>query len=367
MNGYNIFAGKKEIMGKKNFFDRFVVMLLLVVLCLAGCSPSAERENTTRTVTDSEGVEIEVAADITKAAPAIGAFAQMTEIVAGPGKIAAAATKSISATFTNVFPDYLKSNPDGYDARSVEGLIASGAQVVYGPSSVLSDEQKDQLAAAGIPFVAINAIKSVAGMCASFMIIGDIFGEQGLERAKNFVTYYRGNIQRAKELTASVGDADKVSIICLRHSGGAYSTINGKDICNEYFEAAGGINVAKNYTARSAGTGLTVNQEQIVTWNPAVIMAFTQSAQKAILADPALAQVDAVKNRQVYVCPYGVYNWSVRSGEGAMLPLWLGTIMYPDRFADIDMAQVVKGFFNDYYAYAISDKEIATVLAGSAN
>ena len=257
----------------------------------------------------------------------------------------------------------LESNPNNYDSGSVESIIASGSQVVYGPDSVLSDEQKTQLQEAGIPFVAVNNIKNVDGMCDSFMIIGDIFGEEGRERAQNFVDYYQGNIQTAKDLTASI--EDKVSIMCLRYSGGAYSTINGQDICNEYFEAAGGINVAKDYTADSSGTGLTVNQEQIVTWNPEVIMAFTQSAKEAIMADPTLADVDAVKNDKVYVCPYGVYNWAVRSGEGAMLPLWLGTVMYPEQFAETDMNQVVKDFFNDYYGYSISDEEIQTVLAGS--
>ncbi|MGD9474271.1 MAG: ABC transporter substrate-binding protein [Eubacteriaceae bacterium] len=354
-------------MKKKKFLVSFTLLALFVSICLGGCSQSTTTEATTRTVTDSEGVEIEVAADITKAAPAIGAFAQMTEIVAGPGKIAAAATNNISDTFTKVFPDYLESNPENYDSGSVESIIASGSQVVYGPDSVFSDEQKAQLEEAGIPFVAINNIKDVEGMCDSFLIIGDIFGEEGTQKAQNFVDYYQGNIQTAEDLTASVADTDKVSIMCLRYSGGAYSTINGQDICNEYFEAAGGINVAKDYTADSSGTGLTINQEQIVAWNPQVIMAFTQSAKEAILADPTLSDVDAVKDGKVYVCPYGVYNWSVRSGEGAMLPLWLGTIMYPDLFANIDMNQVVKDFFNDYYSYDITDGEIETVLAGSAN
>ncbi|WKY44398.1 ABC transporter substrate-binding protein [Eubacteriaceae bacterium ES2] len=225
----------------KKLLVSFAVLTLFVSICLGGCSQSTSTETGTRTVTDSEGVEVEVAAEITKAAPAIGAFAQMTEIVAGPGKIAAAATKNISETFTNVFPDYLESNPDGYDAGSVESLIASGSQVVYGPDSVLSDEQKTQLNEAGIPFVAINNIKNVDGMCESFMIIGDIFGEEGTQRAQNFVDYYQGNIQTAKDLTENVAEADKVSIMCLRYSGGAYSTINGQDICNEYFEAAGAL------------------------------------------------------------------------------------------------------------------------------
>ncbi|MDR3248825.1 MAG: hypothetical protein LBT39_08560, partial [Treponema sp.] len=75
----------------------------------------------------------------------------------------------------------------------------------------------------------------------------------------------------------------------------------------------------------------------------------------------------AVRDRKVYVCPYGIYLWSVRSGEGAMLPLWLGTKIYPERFSDIDMKNVVQHFFNSFYNYDIPVAEIETVLAGDTS
>lgn len=354
-------------MKRKNILGLAIVCMCLICFSLAGCSSGADASSnaTTRMVKNSEGVEVEIPSEITKAVPVIGAFAQMTEIAAGPGKIAAAATTNVSDYFKKVFPDYLESNPSNYDASSVEGIIASGAQVVYGPDSSYSDEQKAQLEQAGIPFVAINNLKTVNDMCDSFLIIGDIFGEAGKTRTQDFVDYYQGNIDTAKKMTSTIAAENKVTILDLRYSGGAYSTINGTDICNEYFEAAGGINVAKDYTSTGSGTGLTVNAEQVVAWNPQVIMAFNQPAKEAILNDPTLADVQAVKTGKVYVCPQGVYNWSVRSGEGAMLPLWLGTVMYPDLFASVDMNKNVSDFFSDYYSYEISSDEIVKVLAGS--
>jgi hypothetical protein len=50
-----------------------------------------------------------------------------------------------------------------------------------------------------------------------------------------------------------------------------------------------------------------------------------------------------------------------------MLPLWLGTKMYPSRFSEIDMKDVVKHFFNIFYNYDIPASEIETVLAGDTN
>ncbi|MDR1581456.1 MAG: ABC transporter substrate-binding protein [Synergistaceae bacterium] len=221
----------------------------------------------TRFVKDSEGGIVEIPAEVTKAAPLIGAFAQMTEMLtAGSGKISAAATNNISDYFKQVFPDYVKSNPNNYNSSAVEDLIASGTQVVYGPDSFFSDDQKRQLASANIAYVAINNIRNVDGMCESFGIIGSILGPEEEKRAADFVDYYRGNIGLAKLRTDGV--KDKLRFLSVFYSADTYTTINGKDICNEYIEAAGGINVAKDYMPKTGGNTLIVDAEQIVAWNP---------------------------------------------------------------------------------------------------
>jgi iron complex transport system substrate-binding protein len=321
-----------------------------------------------RIVKNSDGADVEIPYEVTRAAPVIGAFAQMTEVVtSGGGKITAAATQNISAYFKEVFPDYVRSNPKNYNATSVEDLIASGTQVAYGPETIFSAEQRGQLSQAGVAFVAINNIAEVKGMCESFQIIGNILGEKEAAKAREFVNYYQGNIDLAKSKTAGIAESGKVKFLTLVYSAGAYSTVNARDISNEYIESAGGINMAKDYQGPAAGTALTVDAEQIIKWNPQVIVASNRPGVEAILSDPALQTVDAVKSRKVYACPNGIYRWNVRSGEGAMYPLWLGTLMYPDLFNDIDMRKVVRDFFKNFYSYDISENNINVVLAGDDN
>jgi iron complex transport system substrate-binding protein len=288
-------------------------------------------------------------------------------VTAGGGKISAAATQQISSYFKKVFPDYERSNSGNFSAMSVEDLIASGTQVAYGPGMVFSAEQKEQLQKAGIAFVPINNVADVAGLCQSFQIIGNILGEAEAKRAADFVSYYQGNIQTARDKTAGIDPAQKVRFLSLFYSANSYATTNGKDISNEYIEAAGGINVAKDYMGNTGGNSLTVDAEQLVAWNPQVIMVSNQIGAEAVLRDPALQSVAAVRDSKVYVCPYGIYLWSVRSGEGAMLPLWIGTKLYPDTFADVDMQGVVKHFFNVFYSYDIPVPEVETVLAGDTS
>jgi iron complex transport system substrate-binding protein len=324
-------------------------------------------ESAFRVVQDSDGKNVEIPRNVTRAGPVIGAFAQITQVVtAGGGKISAAATQNINAYFKKVFPDYVSSNSGNFNATSVEDLIASGTQVAYGPATIFSAEQKEQLQKAGVAFVAINNVADVAGLCQSFQIIGTILGEKESLRAAEFVSYYQGNLKTARDRSAGIA-SEKVRFLSLFYSAASYATTNSRDISHEYIEAAGGNNVAKDYLGSTAGNSLTVDAEQIVKWDPQVIMLNSQAGVQAVLNDPALSSVSAIKNRKVYVCPYGIYLWSVRSGEGAMLPLWLGTKMYPERFADIDMKEVVKYFFNHFYNYDIPASEIETVLAGDAS
>ncbi|AEF84717.1 periplasmic binding protein [Treponema primitia ZAS-2] len=357
----------------------FAVSLLGIFICAGpfslyakgqeDVSPSQNNSHPeVRVVKDSEGQEVEIPWEVTKAGPVIGAFAQITQVVsAGSGKISAAATQNINSYFKKVFPDYIQSNSGNFNATSVEELIASETQVAYGPGTIFSAEQKEQLRKAGVAFVPINNVADVAGLCQSFQIVGDILGEDAAKRAAEFVTYYQGNIKAARDKTAGITDTEKVRFLSIFYSANAYATTNGRDISNEYIEAAGGINTAKNYLGGAAGNSLTVDAEQIVQWDPQVIMTSNQTGAAAVLKDPALQTVSAVKNGRVYVCPYGIYLWSVRSGEGAMLPLWMGTKMYPDRFTDINMGEVVKYFFNHFYNYDIPAAEIDTVLAGDAS
>ena len=356
---------------KKQMLALFVVLGAMLALqnpLFAGGVKDSQTKTVTRIVKDSSGNDVIIPNEVTRAGPVIGAFAQMTEVVtSGGGKITAAATQNISAYFKQVFPDYVRSNPNNYNATSVEDLIASGTQVAYGPESIFSAEQRQQLAQAGVAFVAINNIANVKGMCESFQIIGNILGPKEAAKASEFVNYYQGNINLAKSKTASIPESRKVKFLTLVYSAGAYSTINSRDISHEYIEAAGGNNAAKDYFGPAAGTALTVDAEQIVKWNPQVIVASNRPGVEAILKDPALQTVDAVKSRRVYACPNGIYRWNVRSGEGAMYPLWLGTIMYPDLFKDIDMNKVVRDFFKNFYSYDIPGKDIAVVLAGDDN
>jgi iron complex transport system substrate-binding protein len=348
--------------GKNLNLSRTVRFLGIALLSLPLFFPALVRSQETRTVTDSYGREVSIPKTVTRVAPFIPAFCQVTEMLTqGGGKVSAFPSAGISDYFKKVFPDLLKSNPKGYDSNSVEEIIASRAQVAFGPVTTLSDTQREQLKAAGVAVVAANGLATVEELSQSFLIIGAILGEVEAERARKFVQYYQGNVAKAVGLSDRVPPTQRLKVLVLYGFGGGYLTINKKDISHHYLTAAGGINLGADYLLGGGIRG-AIDTETIVTWAPEVI--FTSGAQdrSEILEDQILAEIPAVKNGRVYACPRGIFVWYARSAEGAMLPLWFGTKLYPEVFREIDMKEVVRTYFADFYRYKIPDDELEAVL-----
>ena len=331
----------------------------------------------TRTVMDTDGNEVTIPAKVTKVAPTIGAFAQVTEMLTnGNGKIVAAATKQVDDNFKSVFSDFTKSNPDNNDSTSVEGIIASGAQVAYGPKSAFSDEQLQQLKDAGVTFVNVAAMKTPDEICTSIQTIGDILGKDESARAKEFVKYYKKQIKNAEDRAKKVSDDKKVTMIELSVEGGQYFVAPSTDISSQYMEAAGVTNLAADYTSDTKSTNgslMAVSAEQIAAWNPDYIMCFNQATKDAIIKDKAFSKLTSMSDGgssnfdKVFVCPKGLYLWSVRSAEGCLLPEFIGQYVYPEQYEDFSMQDTLKSFYKDWYNTKLSTHDAESILTGATN
>ncbi len=340
-----------------------VILTAILIGVLGACGGGEAPEGAatsdtaqTRTLTDQAGTEVTLPQQ-PKVAASIGAFAQTVALVGGEKQLVAT-IPGLSDMFHTVWP---AANPDKHDSSNVEDVIASGAQVIIGPE--FTDEEKAQLTAAKVqPFV-IDTFSTVEEMQKVVTLIGEVVGGDGPEKAAKFVDYYRGNIAYAEEKTKDVPADQRVKLLNLRFNEGAYSTVAGTDISADYAKAAGADFVSKDVTAE--GISSSIDAEQVIAWAPEVIFTMGTQARDHILADPALATVPAVANKKVYAEPVGTYPWSVRSAEGALMPLFLGTILYPDRFADMSLADKTTEFYQEFYGYSLSDEQVKEILSGS--
>lgn len=82
-----------------------------------------------------------------------------------------------------------------------------------------------------------------------------------------------------------------------------------------------------------------------------------------ILSDSAWSDINAVKNKQVYVNPKGVFGWDRYDIEELLQVQWAATILHPDLFNDLNIKQKVHDFYATYLNYNLSEDEIALILA----
>ncbi|TYB29502.1 ABC transporter substrate-binding protein [Aggregatibacter actinomycetemcomitans] len=109
-------------------------------------------------------------------------------------------------------------------------------------------------------------------------------------------------------------------------------------------EHAGAYNVA----AESVKGFQTVSMEEVLKWNPAVILVQDRypNVVDDITTDKVWATIEAVKNHRVLLMPEYAKAWGYPMPEAIALgEVWLAKVLYPALFRDVDLDKMV----NDYY------------------
>jgi iron complex transport system substrate-binding protein len=133
----------------------------------------------------------------------------------------------------------------------------------------------------------------------------------------------------------------------------------------------GSINVetiellAQNVAGGVHGGLANVSIEQVLLWNPQVIVTIDQFFAQTVRHDAGWQAIDAVKNGRVHLSPKMPFGWvdfppSVNRLVGLW---WLAKILYPDRFPE-DMTELTRKFYTLFYHRKPTDAQIAHVLAG---
>ena len=133
----------------------------------------------------------------------------------------------------------------------------------------------------------------------------------------------------------------------------------------------GSINVetielmARNVAGGTHGGLANVSLEQVLLWNPDVIITIDQDFAASVTNDPAWASVAAVKSRRVHLSPKMPFGWvDFPPSVNRLIGLWwLGKILYPDLFKE-DMRKLTRDFYSKFYHVTPTDAQIDHVLAG---
>ena len=133
-----------------------------------------------------------------------------------------------------------------------------------------------------------------------------------------------------------------------------------------YFEKAGIINVANEIQGTAE-----VNMEQIQAWNPDMIFVFQGVPAGAYLKNNIEGQdwsmIKAFQEKKIYDIPKTTYSWAAPCMDSPLMPLWLGSKAYPEKFTNEDFIKEFKDYYTRVYSISLTDQDIKAILGLSGN
>lgn len=328
-------------------------------------------EPATRMVTDMTGRSIEVPVELNRV---VGTYPPQTILVfsLSPEKLVAWNYKLKPTEAAYMDPKYCEL-PDiggwfGGHKGNYETFMSISADVIIESTSMYqSDKKSTELAneitknCGGVPVVIMHDYIDRYDETLAFM--GDLLGKE--EKAAELTAYYEKIMTTIPPRVAQIPESERVKVYYAEGPDGLKTDPKGSRH-TRVLDIAGGVNVAEHPIKTGYGR-IGVSLEQIVVWDPDVIITSSGGFYKKVFDDPKWQVLRAVRDKRVYLIPYGPFGWFDRPpGINRIIGIpWLAKTLYPEEFKDIDLESEMNEFYSKFYHYELSDADIQNLLARS--
>ena len=180
------------------------------------------------------------------------------------------------------------------------------------------------------------------------------------DQAETLALYADETIKTIKSRIDTVSEAQRPRVYYGRGPNGLETGLGGS-INVETIEFLGAHNVA----AERRGGLATVSVEQVLAWNPEVIITIEPAFATTVRTDPVWAPIKAVQTARIYLSPRLPFGWiDFPPSVNRLIGLWwLAKAFYPDKFPE-DLRPLTREFYQRFYHMTPSDAQIDNVLSG---
>jgi iron complex transport system substrate-binding protein len=206
----------------------------------------------------------------------------------------------------------------------------------------------------------------------SISLAGQVYGGTATQRADDYNKYFNAKLDLVQSRLATLPASQRPSVVHIA----SYPPLvidGGASLIGTWIALAGGTDAASGIPG--AGTHVTISIEQLLSWNPDVVIVETPGGDQGLAADtgqsvvtelsksPLWQNLQAVQSKRVYVNPQGLYPWDRFGPEEALQIQWAAKTLHPELFGDIDMRAVARSFYQTYFAYTPTDADLDQILA----
>ena len=343
----------------------FLVLSLLLCACgPAGVTPMGE----TREFTDSTGRTVTLPASITRIAIS-GPLSQIY-ILPLAGDLLVGVSTAYAEDAQRYLPAYIYEKAEigqlygGKGEMDLEALLSAAPEVVIDigePKKTTAEDLTALTEQTGIPIIHIDA--TVADAPEAYRTLGRLLSRE--EKAEELAVWCENTYAMIAAMMERV-DADgarKSLLYCLGDKGVnviARGSFHGETI---HFMSD---NLAEVEDVVSSGAGNEVDLEQILLWDPDVIIFAPDSCYEAIASSEQWQSAGAVARGEYYKTPSGPYGWlsSPPAVQRYLGMLWLGELLYPG-YAEYDLQEKVTEYYKLFYGCDLTEDMYRELMADS--
>ncbi len=355
-----------------------IVILILAILIVFGVgthlylTPSTVENSGSKNVTDMINRSVEIPANVRNVVATSPPMTTVLYMIA-PEKLKAVnfqwsddELKYVPSQYANlpVVGGWYGSQDGSYEefmAAEPDIIIESIDEGGDGDASTVAERQEKF---GTIPVIAVRDTTDVTKVGESILFMGEITGEQdNANKLNDFNSKYLSMVQ---ERSASLSDSDRKTVYYAEGDDGL-QTNPSHSAHGQLIDLVGGKNVADSAAQGNTTSGIQVSIEQVISWNPDVIITTDPEFYASVYSNPNWAHIKAVQNKEVYLSPQSPFKWFDRPvGANMIIGVpWTAKVIYPDKYQDIDMVSATKEFYSNFYHYDLTDDQAKEILLNS--
>jgi iron complex transport system substrate-binding protein len=202
---------------------------------------------------------------------------------------------------------------------------------------------------------------TLADTPAAFRSLGRLLKQEAA--GEKLARYCEAMLARKNAVMAKVGN-EKVSVVYCLGANGLNVLAQGTYHAEVLDELTVNSAVMRNPT--SFGGGNDTDVEQLLVWNPAVLLFADAGALEVARGETAWQQLAAMRTGRCYAVPIEPYNWlgAPPACNRYLGMLYLLKLLYP-QYADFDLYEAVKEYYDLFYHHALTRDEYAALMRGA--
>lgn len=195
-------------------------------------------------------------------------------------------------------------------------------------------------------------------MVSTYRKLGILTGRA--DQAEPLARYAEQTMATIKQRIAKIPEGERPRVYFGRGPRGLETGLGGS-INMETIEFLG----ARNVAAERQGGLVNVSLEQVLAWNPEVIITIDTGFAAGVRNDPLWAPIKAVQAGRVHLSPRLPFGWvDFPPSVNRLIGLWwLAKVLYPAQFPE-DIKPLARDFYTQFYHKTPTDAQIESVLAG---